>query len=143
MAQEREAVRGQKYNARRTHYRGVVYDSAAEAHRAAQLEFLVRAGRVVRWQRGERQTVLDDGRGNKVTYKPDFLVWTDEHHCHAEDVKGAVPRDFRIRAILFGLKFPHIPLRVVDKHGNVTWRLKDGKTKAKVARRQKGAGVLD
>ena len=59
-------VRQAKYRNRKTLYRGVLYDSAAEAARAAQLDLLVKAGKIHCWERGTSQEILNDGRGNKV-----------------------------------------------------------------------------
>ena len=120
-------MRPSKWRNRRPVYRGVTYDSAVEAQRAAQLDLLVKAGKIHRWERGTSEIVLDDRRGNKMRYKPDFLVWENPFDCHAEDVKGVIPPGFRVKAILWGIRFPDIPLRVIDKNGHEIWRLKGRK----------------
>ena len=122
-----------RLNSRKTPYNGQLYDSAAEAHRAATLDLLVKAGRIVRWERGSRQLVFDGGVGRKVFYTPDFLVWRGDRQAHAEEVKGVardwrtkrliLPRDLRIRLILWEVKYPDLPVIVVDRDGSVIWRL--------------------
>jgi|GEM_PF-4368184 len=111
-----------KYGAVRTEYRGEWYDSKMEANYAARLDLEKRAGKILNWWRGERVDLLGSpGRPGRVTYKPDFHVVYPDGQEVAIDVKGAVPRDFRIRVALWELKFPNLPLRVVDKDGNVCW----------------------
>lgn len=129
----RPVIRRHKYGARRTEYRGEWYDSAAEAHYAAILELQKKAGRIVRWERGTPQILIDGPTKRlRITYRPDFLVYYDNGACEAVDVKGVVPEAFRLRAILWRRKFPGIPLRVVDKDGNQKWSL-DGRAKERAA----------
>lgn len=116
--------RRHKYGAVRTEYQGERYDSRAEARRAMDLVLLKAAGKIHRWERGEAQVLLEGRtRSRRVTYKPDFIVWDTERRAHAEDVKGMVPKDFRIKAILWERRFPDLPLRVVDANGNLKWSL--------------------
>lgn len=113
---------------------GQAFDSKAEARRAAELELLRLAGKIHRWERGTPQVLVEGPtRRRRITYKPDFIVWDNEWHCHAEDVKGAVPRDFRLRAILWEQKFPRIPLQVIDSRGQVVWSLDDPPRKKRAA----------
>ena len=94
-----------KYNACPTTYNGVRYDSKAEANRAAELDLLVRAGRVAWWL---RQVPIDIGEpGVDKPYRVDFLVceirrWNfdvsigcDCEIVHAEDVKGVDTASFK------------------------------------------------
>ena len=107
-------LRGNKYGAVRTEYRGALYDSKAEAAYAADLDMRKRAGLIERWERGEKQTLVGGGpSGRKVTYRPDFIVYAKDGTAHAVDVKGYVTREFRIKAILWELRFPHMPLLTV------------------------------
>lgn len=107
-----------KYGARRTEYSGQVYASRAEAEYARRLDLLKYAGEIASWARGMRTIVLDGPPGRRVTYCPDFVVVRNDGTRYAVDVKGAVPRDFRIRALLWGRTQPHCPLVVVDVRGN-------------------------
>lgn len=121
-----------RFNNRRTEYRGQVYDSADEAARAAMLELLRMAGKIERWERGAKQSLIDLGPGKRVTYKPDFIVIGKEGQRWAEDVKGTknkdgrtvaitVTREFRIKALLWETRFPNLPLRVVNRDGDIIW----------------------
>ena len=140
--------RRSKYNARRTVYNGETYDSQMEANRAATLELERRAGRILGWERGSSVVVFPGPtRARTIRFKPDFIVYHLDGSTHAEDVKGLVrlkprmgvrglrrgqlvlPKDVRIRIILWEALFPDIPVLVVDQHGVVMWRLgeTDGK----------------
>jgi hypothetical protein len=131
-----------KYNAQKTVYNGQRYDSAAEANRAAQLDLLVRAGKIRAWFRGKSTVVFSDGgRERTITFTPDFIIHNHDDSVYAEDVKGLVrlrpkmgklgmlrgrlvlAKDFRLRAILWEARFPEIPIKVVDANGNVLWQL--------------------
>jgi hypothetical protein len=70
-------------------YRGVQYASRAEACRARDLDFLVRAGDVRLWIPQPKLRLGED-----VHYRPDFLVLPASGDFWAEDVKGAWTRDF-------------------------------------------------
>lgn len=127
---EVKARRG-KYGNRKTAYKGSTYDSGAEAFRAAGLDLLVKAGKIDGWFRGERDLIADGGVGKRVWYRPDFMVWKDKDHW-VEDVKAQdrktgkaiVTQGFRLKAILWGIHYPDLPLRVVNKHGQEIWKLK-------------------
>ncbi len=123
---------GKFSRAKKTMYKGQLFDSKTEASRAASLDLFQLAGKIHRWERGASQVLLDEGIGRRVSYCPDFLVWTDAHTCRAEEVKGfardrkkrlVLPRDLRIRLILWETKFPNLPVVVVDGEGNELWRL--------------------
>jgi hypothetical protein len=117
-----------KYGARRTEYLGIIWDSAAEANYAAILELQRKGGKIARWERGTAQILIDGpNRSRRVTYKPDFIVYYGDQTREAIDVKGCVPRDFRIKALLWEQRFPNLPLRVIDRDGNTKWTLEPAK----------------
>jgi hypothetical protein len=78
------AKRRHKYNAVRTYYDGVTYDSHAEATRARELNQLEAAGAIGRWKR-QMPVELVEGFSCRV----DFLVFGKDNTAeHFEDVKG-------------------------------------------------------
>ena len=95
-----ELVVSTKYHNRKTKYAGQVYDSAAEARRAQELDLLKAAGQVKEWRRPERVIVWMSGQ-DRITYRPDFLVYGADGHAWFEDVKGVQTEAFRIKAKLF------------------------------------------
>lgn len=86
-------------NARRTMYKGVMYDSGSEARYAAVLDQQL-AGKVIDgWERGKPYTML-----GRIKYTPDFCVWKVTPglggvQCDLwwVDVKGREYRDFRLK----------------------------------------------
>ena len=129
-------VHKSKYGNRRTAYDGQVYASRIEAGRAADLDLLVRSGQLKSWRSGEPKVLLaGHTRSRRVTYRPDFVVENSCGQSWAEDVKGVDRRTgkpatlteaFRIKAILWEILFPALPLRVVDGNGAVVWGLDPG-----------------
>jgi hypothetical protein len=112
-------ARKHKYNAKPTVYKGVTYGSKAEAKRAAELDLLLRAGKVAWWL---RQVPFDVGEpGVDKPYRVDFLVgewgpWVDERNrlltVHAEDVKGCDTPSFRRHVKQWRKRGP-MPLHVI------------------------------
>jgi hypothetical protein len=123
--------------ARKTPYRGVLYDSAAEARRAATLDLLERAGKINSWCRAPRYEFRIGAKGVVVGwYTPDFLVVHLDGTREAIEVKGRASRDLALRLNLFRALYPEIRLSVIDGDGN-PWkpRRKRGQIPAALLRR--------
>lgn len=105
-----------KYHNRRTEYNGIVYDSAAEAYRAATLDLLIKAGEIKSYR---RQPVYTFKCG--VRYVSDFEICGKSGETWCEDVKslGTVTAAFRLKFKLMKDEYPDIPVRVIDKYGNL------------------------
>lgn len=84
-------LRRHKYNAHPTIYNGVRYASKAEAQRAAILDRLVEYGNL-RWWIGQPLFRLGCPEN---TYRPDFLVVSEDSGIWVEDVKGVETATFR------------------------------------------------
>ncbi|WP_051517111.1 DUF1064 domain-containing protein [Deinococcus phoenicis] len=95
-------ARNGKYNARRTTYAGVTYDSKLEADAAAQLDLMKQGGLVLDW---EPQPVFDLGAG--VSYVGDFLVHYVTGLPRVIDTKGVITAVFRIKQKLFEEKYSY------------------------------------
>ncbi len=92
-------MRPNKYNARKTLYRGVTYDSAREAKYAFELDMRKRAGLIDSW---ERQIVIPL-RAHKTLiakYKIDFVVYQDGITEYVE-VKGFETAVWKLKWKLF------------------------------------------
>lgn len=85
-----------KYGAKKTEYKGVMYDSQLEANVAAQLDMLQKAGKVTRWER----QVRFDLAGNNA-YVADFVVHYRDGLPRVLDPKGKELPVFRIKRKLF------------------------------------------
>ena len=90
-----------KYRAKKTAYRGAIYDSTKEAERAAELELLQRAGKIKNLRRQVKFT-LQEGfsyKGRKIRaieYVADFVYEADG--LIIEDVKGYRTPEYKIKA---------------------------------------------
>ena len=90
-----------KYKAKKTAYKGVLYDSAKEAKRAAELELLQRAGKIKNLRRQVKFTLqegfLYEGRKIRaIEYIADFVYEADG--LIIEDVKGYRTPEYKIKA---------------------------------------------
>lgn len=108
-------MRRHKYNARRTIYNGVVYDSALEAKLAADIDLLIKSGAA---ERVERQVsyILKGYNGTKVcTHKVDFVI----HYKWGKEVweaKGLPTPTWRLKHKLFLDNYPNIKYVVHSKN---------------------------
>ena len=103
-----------KYGAKRTEYKGVIYDSKWEANRAHELDILERAGRITDLQRQVR-FILQEGyinnRGEKIrpiSYIADFVYTIKCGAKVVEDTKSPATKTeiYRIKKKLFEYKYP-------------------------------------
>ncbi len=92
---QEERPKRSKYGNIRTEYRGRVYDSKAEARRAAELDALVPA-EIVAWF---PQVTFNLAGG--IRYRCDFLVILPDGTWRAEDVKGKATDVYKIKRKLF------------------------------------------
>lgn len=79
--------RGNKYNAKKTEYKGVMYDSKKEAAHAQRLEYQMMACDVVDVQRQVKFKVVIHGK-HCFTYILDFRVQYQNGNVEYHDVKG-------------------------------------------------------
>jgi len=91
----KETPKRSKYGNVRTEYRGRVYDSKAEARRAAELDKLVPA-EIVAWF---PQVTFNLPGG--IRYRCDFLVILPDGTWRAEDVKGKATDVYKLKRKLF------------------------------------------
>lgn len=109
-----------KYRAKRTACpQGHTHASKREAARCGELHLLLRRGDISglviepTYILAPNGVPLLMGNGHKAKYRPDF-VYLENDRLVAEDVKGFIVRDFRLRAALFRHCYPDIELRVVS-----------------------------
>ena len=111
--------KGHKFNAVRTACNaGHSHPSMKEARRCDELHLLQRAGEISNLEyepifhfviNGEKMMMRN---GQPAKYRPDFQYF-ENGKAVAEDVKGMVTADFRLRSALFRHCFPKIELRVI------------------------------
>ena len=101
-------------------YNGVVYHSKAEARRAVELDLLLRAGKIQRWE-SQPAFYLTSAR---IKYVADFHVlglkapWI-------EDVKGMLTPRFRMIVKLWRA-YGNFPLVILHLHKEPEWILPTG-----------------
>lgn len=101
-----------KYGAKKTEYKGIIYDSKFEAQRAYELDMLQRAGKLKDLERQVR-FILQDGYVNNqgksirpISYIADF-VYTEGGKKIVEDTKSPATRtaEYRIKKKMFEFKY--------------------------------------
>ena len=103
--------------ATKTPYRGVVYDSKAEAAYAARLDRMVEDGEVSDWDRQQKWPLKVNGV-KVCTMIPDFVVWypaddRDEARMELHEVKGFATPVYRLKRKLFEALHPDVPYVVI------------------------------
>ena len=106
-----------KYNAKKTEYKGIIYDSKWEANRAYELEMLQRAGQIKDLQLQVRFILQEDYINNKgqkirpISYIADF-VYNQGDETIVEDAKGIKTDAYKIKKKLM-LYFFNIRIKEV------------------------------
>lgn len=100
-----------KYGAKKTEYKGVIYDSKKECLRAVQLDLLERSGKIKNLQRQVKFVLQDRFVNNEkkiirpIYYFADFC-YEKNGIKYAEDVKGMKTEVYRIKKKLFQYRYP-------------------------------------
>lgn len=85
-----------KYNAQKTTYNGVVFDSKAEAKRAQEIDWIIASGEVLRVEYQPRFDIVVNEK--KIGfYKADFKVYYSDGRVEIEDVKGMKTPIYKIK----------------------------------------------
>lgn len=120
-----------KHRAKKAVYDGIMFDSGAELDRYKQLKHLEKSGVISGLKVHSKEItyrLMDAFKyknfGGKIKtqraidYTPDF-VYTQDGKLVAEDVKGFVTPDFKLKAKMFRQSYPHIILRLTRKRKGV------------------------
>lgn len=88
--------RGRKYKNINQEYNGIRYDSKLEANRARQLDLLVKAKEIKKW---ERQVTLPLYLNDYkiTTYRIDFVLFENDGSYTLEEVKGMELEPWRLK----------------------------------------------
>lgn len=101
------------------------YRSGAERQYAAHLESQRLAGEIRGWWHEPHNLVVaEDEGGNRVHYRPDFLVWGAEGWWYVE-IKGTNPRlrnAGRSKVIMARERYPFLAFRVFRWQKDGEWR---------------------
>lgn len=108
-----------KYNAKKTIYKGIIYDSKYEATRAYELDMLERAGHIKDLERQKRFILQEGYINNKgenirpISYIADFSYIDSKGNKIVEDTKGLETEVFRIKKKMFEYKYNDIKFVVL------------------------------
>lgn len=117
-----------KFNAKKTSYKGKKYDSRKEAAYAEILDGLLKDKKILKWERQVRYNLPDinwlEKGTNRSWYSADFVVTTLDHRRHVVEVKGLLTSENKLKYAFF--KYYHkLPLHVVYTTGeakmNTDW----------------------
>ena len=110
---KKPAPKPSKYNNKRIHVDGVLFDSKKEADYYGDLKLQLKAGAIKGFCR-QPEFILTAGFGNRkpVTYKADFIVFNLDGTADVIDVKGVETEVFKIKKKLFADKFPELELKI-------------------------------
>ena len=98
---------------------GKVWDSKAEMRHAQQLALRLKAGDVDGYEIQQRFPLSGaDGKTMVATYVADFVVKKGDQRW-VEEVKGMETREWKLKARMFKVQYPRIPLVVYDAGGNL------------------------
>ena len=76
-----------KFNAKKSAYNGYIYDSAKEANYAKELDWRIKEGSVIKWER-QHKISLDINGVHIANYFIDFKVWRPNGIIEYHEVKG-------------------------------------------------------
>ena len=90
----------------------MVYASKTEAHYAAHLDLLVKAKKVVRWERQVRWPLIVNGE-RVCLIVPDFKVWWPDGKWSLIETKGFKTPMWKLKVKLFRALHPNVDYRVI------------------------------
>lgn len=101
-----------KYKARKTEYKGILYDSKREAEYAFELDMLKRAGEITTWQ---RQIIypLTVNEIKIASFRVDFVIIRKDRCHEVHEVKGFETPEYKLKAKLFTALYPDVIYRVI------------------------------
>ena len=112
-----------KFFAKKTEYKGIVYDSKFEANRAYELDILQKLGKISNLERQKRFILQDSYINNKgkkirpISYIADFSYMKNKQ-LYVEDTKSPATRtaEYRLKKKLFEFRYPeYIFIEVIKK----------------------------
>lgn len=123
--------RREKFQSIWTTYNGESYQSLGEAEYANRLDVLLKAGKIIAWERPKPMVVFTAIKAQgRITYKPDFLISISQTYSYYVDYKGSrvnkktgkrsTPTEtdaWRLRVKLWKAMYPTLELRVVYSDG--------------------------
>lgn len=85
-----------KYHNVPSEYKGVIYDSAFEASYAAELDYRIKSGEIIRWDRQVKIDLRSNGF-HIANYYIDFIVYYPDKTKEYVEVKGKETESWRMK----------------------------------------------
>lgn len=105
-------LRSGKYNARKTWYGDRLFDSQLEANYAAELDILVRARVVSKWEPQVKMPIVVLGK-KVCDYYIDFVVYYADGRVDYVEVKGHETDVWKLKWKLFEVLYPDLTKTIV------------------------------
>ena len=105
---------GSKYNARKTEYNGVLYHSTLEARYAQYLDTLLRAKKILSWDRQIRIPLIVNGV-KVCVYVMDFVYTKPNKEVVWVEVKGAETQTWKLKWKILKALYPDRTLELVRR----------------------------
>jgi len=117
-----------KYNAKKTTYKGKRYDSKKEAEYAKILDQLLKEKKILSWNRQKRFKLPDlnwlETKSMRSWYAVDFVVITEDKREHLLEIKGVLTPENKIKYAFFKYVYRR-PLHIIRTTGlekmNTNW----------------------
>ncbi len=106
---------GNKYGAKKTEFKGEIYDSKGEAGLAAEIDIRIKAGQVESVERQVRFLLFGRGGAKICTHVVDFVLTMPDGSLEVWEYKGMETRDFKIKYKLFLDNYPNIKYIIVKR----------------------------
>lgn len=104
---ERKRMTASKYRNKKTVIDGITFDSRAEGRRYENLKLAQKSGAISGLEIHKRFKLYAG-----IVYEADF-AYVENGRLVAEDVKGFVTKEFRLKKRLFNADYPDIELRII------------------------------
>lgn len=109
-----QAVKENKYHARKTWLRGLCFDSQKEANFFEQLRLRHRGGQIAGYL-FHGKFILAEGEGQDkraLTYEPDFIILHPDGRYEIVDTKGVETRQFKDKMKILREKYPQVEIHL-------------------------------
>jgi hypothetical protein len=105
--------RANKYGAKKTEFKGRLYDSKHEAGIAGEIELLRKAGVVTKVEPQQTFNLYGKNGGKICTHRPDFLLTFKDGHKEVWEAKGFWTPVYTIKLKLFEDNYPELIYYVI------------------------------
>jgi len=134
-----------KYNAKKTEYNGIVFDSAVECDYYKHLENKMNGAYYNRIELQPRYELIPKfGKQHKTEYIADFTLYLDGELVEVIDVKGMATDTAKLKAKLFRYKYPDVMLTWIckaPKYTGLEWIEYDELIKVRRKRKRENNGA--